>query len=647
MNGNYQTQKDIYGSRNQMRDQDDYFDVSIEGNDQRNNSTKNQQKRPPTLQSYQGNQTIPTVGVTSPAGSNIPTHGDVMSPKEEEYPQQQYQHQYQPQQHHNNYNDYMHSDGNNYNMEVQAPNQAQNRNNRNTENETEIFSFRREGQQNQGREQEHADPWRDRGSHRDLDISPLSEREYYDKTKLWFIKLKKFYVYFVLNIACLGLIIFNLSVAYSTENINFERIQTIDQQFQEKVVLDIDLMAKTQNCNEPYVLSRMGTWPGYDKICQCPTVTYPGECQGTDILAGCHSLQGFNPVEIHNWDEKKLCLRKSDKSILEYYESSDFIESYNGNFLCPNGLKKCIVSSNKNFICVGRFEFCPVTQIEVTTDNDNPDNKYKAQLKFSDKILIYDNQGAIATTFTDIIVDHQNCDVNLHTTRAQIDQQYCQKAVNKTLLDKMNEIPLVLDNSNQNLYSSIQNDNVTMGLYALKMNYLDMCMFNNTFNPVILNSQLSNWRGVKTLLFINPFFLSTLFMVNMLRVIMTRYINKNTAAEGPSSKRKKEIYHIFGRSFAGSSIIVITQVSTILYYIFWGYLLLNPDRLIAEKWLEMSCIPADVKTEIQYMISQFSRIETFNMVTIGPMILGCIAEALFSQYKLITTSYTQLRRDPL
>jgi len=642
MNGNFQSQKDMFmsSSQNQMRDHYDYFDASLDaGNEQRNTSPpRNGLRRPPpTLQTHHGSPTMPTVGVTSPVDSNIPTQGDatspIQSPKEEDYEQHHYQH----------------SHNQNYNIGIQAPNQGQHfqqNRNRTTENETEIFSFRREGQQNNqdhGRDQEHGNHFP--GSHRD-ELSPLSEREYYDKTRMWFVKLKKFYVFFALNAACLGLIIFNLLVAYSTENINFALIQEIDQQFQEKVVLDIDLAARNLNCNAPYVESKMGYWPGYKKICQCSTQTYLGECQGTDLLAGCKSFDGFNAVNVSNWNEKKICLRKSEKSILEYYESSDFIESYNGNFLCPNGMKKCIVSSNKNFICVGRFEFCPVTLVEMTSDANSAENKYKAQLKFSDeKTLIYDNTGAVATTFTDIIVDHQNCDKSTRTVRAQIDTKYCQNVVNKTLLDTTPEISLVEDNDNKNIYGPIQDNNITMGLYALKMNYMDMCPFNNTFNPVVLNSQLTNWQGVKTLLFVNPFFLSTLLVVNLLRVYMVKYINKNSA-EGPSSKRKKEVYHIFGRSFTGSSVIVITEVATILYYIFWGYLLLNPDRLIAEKWLEMSCIPESIKAEIQYMIRQFSRIETFNMVTIGPMILGCITEALFSQYKLITAPYHQLRRDP-
>ena len=624
MNEKYQQQNDMSHSsirniQNLHRGVYDSFDISLDANENRNtNYVNNESKKSVPISQSIHNEFRPTIGVTSPGDSNIPTQGDIHSPKEENSQQA----------------------GRDFRIPSQIPNQSQFPRER-LDLETEIFSFRREGQrrsEDQERDQRNPENQRD-------DIELMNYRNSYEMTRLWFLKLKKAYIFFLLNLLCIGLVTFNLFVAYTTEHISFSQIGQIDNQFQQKVILDIDLVAKFQNCNDAYTPALMGNWPGYKQICQCSTFSYPGECHPEDSNEKCENQGNFETFSIQYWDGKKICLRKSEKSILQYYETSNFVESYNGNFMCPNGLKKCIVSSNRNFICVGRFEFCPVTQIEVDYLKNSDKNKFKAQLLFENKILVYDNQGAASTTFIDLIADHQYCNAKDSNLKMSINQNYCHNKTNKTLLDSIQESQIIHDNlKDSSAYTSIEGNDITMDLYVVPTDNLDMCVFNNTFNPVILNSQLTNWKGVKYILFMNPFFITTLLIINLIRVLMIKYLNKE-AHEAPSIRRKKEIYNLFGKTFAGSSIIVVTEICIILYYIFWGYLLLNPDKLIAEKWMNMSCLSSQIKAEIEYMINQFTKIETYNMITIGPMILGCILEALFAQYKLITEPYDQLREE--
>lgn len=630
MNDKYQNHYDmsLSSSQNHQRGTYDSFDVSIDANPNRNiNANNGSTKSTPKLQNLP-NEIRPYIGVSSPGDSNVPTQGDVFSPKEENYQRS----------------------GQGFKIPYQIPEQAQypvNSRNR-LDLETEIFSFRRDGQQrseNPGSNQENRENQREIRSQRE-ELELMNYRTSYERNRMWLTKMKKVYIFYLLNLLCLGLVIFNLSIAYASENIIFPEVEKINNQFQQKVILDIDLIGISQNCNDAYSPATMGTWPGYDNLCYCPFQSYPGECLVEDLSRKCKNIGKFEALPIQIWDGKKICLRKSEKTLLQYYETSNFVESYNGNFMCPNGLKKCIVSSNKNFICVGRFEFCPVTQIEVDDFKDSEKNKFKAQLLFEDKILVYDNQGTASTTYIDLFVDHQYCDSTDSNLKNKINQNYCHSTSDKTLLDSVREIEILNDNfkNNQSEYSSIESNDISMNLYVNPTTNLELCVFNNTFNPVILNAQLANWRGVKYILFMNSFFITTLFIINIIRVLMINYINQDTNGDS-SLKRKREIYRIIGKTFAGSSVTVVTEVCIILYYIFWGYLLLNPDKLIAEKWVNMSCLPNQIKEEIVYMIAQLTKIETFNMVTMGPMILGCIMEALLSQYKLITEAYEQLRAE--
>ena len=601
-------------------------DISDNPNPNPNNLLNEKPKRPvPQLSNLSISPDLPPVGIVSPGSSNIPTHGDVRSPKED-----------------TSYGGV--NSGGNWDPSLNNTQSNRQRHHR-PEGETEIFSFRRERdpvpdtQDQSGTEGNQNGPLRNEQGE---DVVLMSEQDTYDRTRGFFIKLKKLYMFFILNAGCIALIVFNFYVAYTTEHIQFPLIETIDRQFQQRIILDIDLAAKTKNCSEQYVKSTMGTWPGYSSVCECNSQAYIRQCTQDDLLAGCRNTRPMDPVPISIWDGRKICLRKSDKTLLQYYETSNFMESYNGNFMCPNALKKCIISAKKNFICVGRFEFCPVTQIMIEKNREIDKNRYKAQLPFDNSMLVYDNQGAATASFLDIIVEHQIC-TNRTGIEEDVNTTSCHNGIEKYYLDNLAEYKVVMDNVNkdQDKYFALEKTNENMTLSALPMNYLDMCVFNNTFNPVILNSQLMNWTGVKYLLFTNPFFISTLLIINLIRVFMIRYINE-VARDRVEQKRKREIYNMFGRSFSGASVVVITQVVTILYYIFWGYLLLNPDRLIAEKWLDMTCITPQVRKEIQYMIAQFTKIETYNMMTIGPMILGCIMEALFSQYKMITQPYNQL-----
>src|SRR5205085_1227707 len=140
----------------------------------------------------------------------------------------------------------------------------------------------------------------------------------------------------------------------------------------------------------------------------------------------------------------------------------------------------------------------------------------------------------------------------------------------KIYVDKSQEYRVIIDNrqGNTSEFELFQKFNSSIGLYKLPVASLEMCSFSNIFNPVLLDSQLTNWRGIKYLLFINPFFVSTLLVINLIRVLLIIYMNRNSG-ERIAQRRKKEIYETFGRSFTSASVIAITEVLTILYYIFW------------------------------------------------------------------------------
>jgi len=92
---------------------------------------------------------------------------------------------------------------------------------------------------------------------------------------------------------------------------------------------------------------------------------------------------------------KRICLRKSSKNIITYFQDSQFIENPNGDLLCPNEMKKCIVSSTGNFICVSRFELCPITKlaIESKVNLQTPNRtRWKYEYEFENKVLMLDNE---------------------------------------------------------------------------------------------------------------------------------------------------------------------------------------------------------------------------------------------------------------
>jgi len=59
----------------------------------------------------------------------------------------------------------------------------------------------------------------------------------------------------------------------------------------------------------------------------------------------------------------------------------------------------------------------------------------------------------------------------------------------------------------------------------------------------------------------------------------------------------------------------------------------------------MSCIQNIIREDIETMMKEISKVEAYNMITIGPMIICCILEALFAQYKMIDVNIMNLLRD--
>lgn len=450
-----------------------------------------------------------------------------------------------------------------------------------------------------------------------------------DQSYKTFLKLKRLYIYWVFNVICVLIMALNIFFAYSTDQVHFKYLEDIDSQFQSRLIIDMNLMEKGSDCSGLYTSPRMGKWPGYSKVCQCESAVSEGECNYQQVSDGCRSVGPLAPLNITSWEGKKICTRKSEGTVKEYYQKLTISSS--GESSCGGDWKKCTVSTNGNSVCMGRFEFCPIVKVLVVEDpiNDFALKKWKGQLHFKNKTLLFDSEESKGTSFLDLLVGTDEC--------AQYEDKTVREACEseKMLLDRISEYEIVKDNTLQSgKYEILKYMNKNMALYGKAANYLDMCKFNKTFNPIILSNELGNWDRVKTLRFINPFFVCSLIILNYVRTSVLDYLNTKTAAR-TYLRRKKELYNIFG-FFTGSSVMITCQVLIILYYIFWGYLLLNQSRLIGQRWLDMSCIKGDLRSDIEMMMGEISKVEAYNMVTIGPMIVCCILEALFAQYKMLT-----------
>jgi len=453
----------------------------------------------------------------------------------------------------------------------------------------------------------------------------LSEVEI-DQSYKTFLKLKRLYVYWIFNIICIIVMILNICFAYSTDKIHFNYLEMIESQFNSHLVIDMNLVERGSECNGLYSDAMMGKLNGYENLCQCSTTLHKGKCTKAQLSEGCHAIGPTSPFDVTYWNGKKICMRRSEGSVKEYYQKLTVNNA--GEGICEGELKKCIVSSNGNSICMGRFEFCPITKILIEgTSNESSNKKWKGQLHFKDRTFLFENEENKGTSLLDLIVFEDQCEFT--------DQKQKDECEAKTfLLDRLPESQLLKDNPNNlDRHEELKGFTTSIGLYGKPAQFLEMCKFNKTFNPVILDNELGNWDRVKTLRFVNPFFLCSLLVLSFVRTSVLDYLNTRTSSR-VLLRRKKELYNIFG-IFTGSSVMITSQVLIILYYIFWGYLLLNQSRLIGQRWLDMTCITEEMRQDTEKMISEISKIEAYNMVTIGPMIICCILEALFAQYKMI------------
>ena len=156
----------------------------------------------------------------------------------------------------------------------------------------------------------------------------------------------------------------------------------------------------------------MATWPGYENICECQLYSSVGYCSDSDLKSGCKDSGKFDPVELSNWDGRKMCLRKSSNNIIQYYDESGFIEVKNNDWACPSDSKKCLLSSQGNFVCVSRFDLCPLTRIEIK-DRANLDpnrTRWKYEYDFDNKKLMFDNSASIGLVFTSIMLQYEDCE---------------------------------------------------------------------------------------------------------------------------------------------------------------------------------------------------------------------------------------------
>ena len=470
------------------------------------------------------------------------------------------------------------------------------------------------------------------------------DQENYESGSKILLMFKKGYIYFVTNIICLFLIIFNIQFAYSLDGVELPVLSSIESHFRRSLVIDIFLIDKYENCQSPYQLSSMGVWPGYKSICKCDSYTLPRQCHDSEG-SDCKNVGPYTPIQLSIWDGKKMCLRKSSKSIIDYYHDSNLIETPNGNFVCPNDMKKCILSTVGNFICVSRFEICPITKVLIEPQDilQNPNRtKWKYEYQFNSKLLLFDNELGLGTTFLDIIAQSPNCNTRSDTYYAT---PRCYQPSELDIIDNSTEYTAIGYNiKNQSMYSPINEANQQFNLYSVPVRYLDQCPFNKDYNPLLFEEQMNNWRKISVLLFINPFFLSTLLVLNIIRIVMLRYINKRHLTR-KSQLRKKEIYQMFGKYFVGSFLIIACQIIIILYFILWGYLLLNENRIFIEQWTKLSCLDQDTVSDLNVMLDKVNKVETYNMIIIGPMIICCILEALFSQYRLIKVDIHEQLRD--
>ena len=471
-------------------------------------------------------------------------------------------------------------------------------------------------------------------------------------------KVKKMYIFCLLNVACILLISITGLLLFDSSNNHFPYIKAFQSNFyNSKLITDLYVVSTFEFCDFPYEKPSFGIWPGYNESCYCGNekTGHPGICNQNEAST-CQNIGPFDNISIKKWSDEVFCIRRSMKKLIEYFNHLSFSKK-GGEFGCTVPKKKpCIISSNGNFICVDLFEFCPLTQIFIKDYQKDADFinitewTTKEDMKNS-KVLVGKSGDTRATAILNFTVQYANCTrTNYFQPSVNIVELNCLNEMRIEEIDREEEYVIVSQNSNNTNSSSLDSLKLIsspMGLYSEKADFLDRCVFDEDLNPKRIDEILNIWVTIEHYLCYNIIIILALLFLNVARGIIIMYLNVQNYEEASVRKRIKELLLYTRIIVKNSYVFIIFEIVASIFLITWTINILRSTQVILQKLNAKSCEGAEIFSEINIMIDSIKIFDLFNIITMTIFALLAIPEFILRKriiYKELPGSDKNLQR---
>lgn len=157
--------------------------------------------------------------------------------------------------------------------------------------------------------------------------------------------------------------IFGYYYTYSYDLENSKIIQEIEENLRAKLIYSFRNSTVCSSNEEELIIDKFDTIP---EFCSCyGTFMAFGKCEGN--YANCQTITGINSKDYLIINSQYICVRKSDKSYLDYLNNNEIIPK---DKECPTNYKSCgIVDTLERKLCVKNGNNCPIKKGDIENNN--------------------------------------------------------------------------------------------------------------------------------------------------------------------------------------------------------------------------------------------------------------------------------------
>ncbi len=162
----------------------------------------------------------------------------------------------------------------------------------------------------------------------------------------------------VLAFSLLSLVFMN-KTNNSANNLPYEFIKSLKENWNLNYMTNI-IATDAYTCPSGYEFFISNSWAGTKQGCLCGTVVHVGSCKsnGMEMIKRCSDVNGIDPIKFLSWNNKRVCVKRSDKNYLDLEIAED---------ICPlSASKKCgVIDSLGNALCVPKAKNCPINDLRI------------------------------------------------------------------------------------------------------------------------------------------------------------------------------------------------------------------------------------------------------------------------------------------